>query len=618
MTKRGEYMENIAEAKQKTGIFRLLEIAGEKRDLLILSAILSSISTLLLFIPFVVTYFIVAELLHNAAQPAMSDMALIRRWGLGALWSLLGALVFLYGGSIASHISAFRILYSLRMRLAEHLARLPMGYHTRRSSGAIKKTLEMSVEKIEGFIAHQLSDFIGAVALMVIMLLGMFVLDWRLALVCAVPIAAAYLLQFSLFFSKEGKEIAKQYHDALERMNAAGVEYVRGMPAVKVFGLTVDTFLRFHNSITGYRDCVVEYTKFCKRPYILFTTILASLLAFILPAGLLLLSGQPANQAFALTIMLFLVLAPGLTVPMMKLMYLGGYLQLIAEGVARIDDIFAQKSLGEPDSPQTPGNYRIEFDNVSFSYDGQEAATRTEALTCVSFTAHEQEITALVGPSGSGKSTIANLIPRFWDVRSGSIRIGGVDIRDMGTEKLMDIVAFVFQDVHLFYDTIEENIRMGQANASRDQVIAAAQAACCHEFIEQLPQGYETKIGEGGTYLSGGEAQRVAIARAVLKNAPILVLDEATAFADPENETKIQAGLSALIKGKTVIIIAHRLATIREANQILVVADGQIAESGRHGDLLAQNGLYRRLWEAHIDAGAWALAQNKTTKAVTA
>lgn len=609
-------MNNTTGTTKKIGISRLLEIAGEKKGLLILSGILSVISTILMFIPFVSVYFIVEELLKNAANPALSNMAYIRQWGLRALYSLLISFLFFFGSTMASHISAFRILYGLRMRLARHLAKLPMGYHTRQSSGAIKKTLELSVEKIEGFIAHQLPDFVGAVALPLIMLTAMFILDWRMALACTVPIVAAYLLQSLVFFGGEGKAAMKHYHDALENMNAAGVEYVRGMPAVKVFGLTVNTFLRFSKSINDYRDWAVKYTKYCKRPYIVFMTILTSLLSFILPVGIMLISGQPDNQAFALTLLLFLVLAPGLSTPMMKLMYLGGNMRIISEGVERMDEIFAQKPLDEPVVPKTPPGYGIEFENISFSYDNKDAATRTEALTCVSFAAQEEQITALVGPSGSGKSTIASLIPRFWDVLSGSIRIGGVDIREMGTEKLMELVSFVFQDVHLFYDTIEENIRMGRADATKEQVIEAAKAACCHEFIEHLPQGYQTKIGEGGTYLSGGEAQRVAIARAILKNSPILVLDEATAFADPENETKIQEGLSALIKGKTVIIIAHRLSTIREADQILVVDGGQIVESGKHDELIKHKGLYSRMWEAHIDAGAWSLSKDNKTKAV--
>ena len=610
-------MSKEMENNNKTGIARLLEIANEKRGLLILAGVLSALSALMQLVPYAAIYFIVEELLGNAASPALIDNTIIRYWGGVALISLVVSLALLYVGSMTSHISAFRILYGLRLSLSEHLAKLPMGYHTQKSSGAIKKILEFSVEKIESFIAHQLPDFIAAAATPVVMLAIMYYLDWRLALGCTVPIIAAFALQMLAFMGDKGNQDYKSYNDALEDLNATGVEYVRGMPAVKVFGMTVRSFLKFHDAIENYRSFAIQIGRHYKRPYAVFFVLLASLLAFILPVGVFILSGQPDNQAFALTLLFFLVLGPGLAVPVLKLLYLGGNLRQVTEGVERVAAIFAQQPTPEPAHPETPKNYTIDFENVSFSYDDQDAATRVNALTDISFTAKEKEMTALVGPSGSGKSTIANLIPRFWDIPSGSIRIGGVDIKNIETEKLMDAVSFVFQDVHLFYDTIEENIRMGRSDATMKQVVEAAKKACCHEFIEKLPQGYHTKIGEGGTYLSGGEAQRVAIARALLKDAPILVLDEATSFADPENESKIQQGISELIRGKTVIIIAHRLSTIREANQILVIDEGKLIESGRHKELIEQKGLYHRMWEAHTDAGAWAIAKDVLGKAVT-
>jgi ATP-binding cassette, subfamily B, bacterial IrtA/YbtP len=391
---------------------------------------------------------------------------------------------------------------------------------------------------------------------------------------------------------------------------------VRGMPAVKVFGLTVRNFLRFNQSINAYRDIALRITRQYKSPYAIFFVILTSLLAFMVPVAILRISGQPGNQALALTLLVFLVVAPGLSIPVLKLIYLGGSLREIMEGTRRIDTIFDQTPVPEPTKPKPFSGYDVTFDKVHFTYDDQDSATRTEALTGISFTAREGRITALVGPSGSGKSTIANLIPRFWDVSAGSITIGGVDVREIGTEKLMESVSFVFQDVHLFYDTIEENIRMGNRQATTDDIETAAKAACCHEFITRLPEGYQTAIGEGGTYLSGGEAQRVAIARAILKNAPILVLDEATAFADPENEVKIQTGLVSLIQGKTVIIIAHRLTTIREADHILVINNGKIVGRGTHETLTAKEGLYWRMWQAHIDAGAWELAAEERQEGV--
>jgi ATP-binding cassette subfamily B protein len=580
--------------------------------LLILAAVLSVIATLLQFSPYVAVYFIVAELLENAATPSLIDYGYIQQWGLYALLFLAGALLFTYAGNMCSHIAAFRTLYRMRVRLSQHLARLPMGYFNRQSTGAIKKNLELSVEKIETFIAHHIPDMVGAIVLPVVMLVVMFTLDWRLALAAAIPIFISYLFQMFVFYSKKGRAQMKAWLDSQENLNSEAVEYVRGMPAVKVFGLTVRNFLRFNKSTQEYRDLTLGITRTYKHGYTSFFVLLSSLLAFIVPVAILLISGQPDNQALALTAMVFLVVAPGLSVPVLKLMYLGGSLRQITAGTDRIDEILAQKPVPEPAVPKTPDGCTVSFENVCFSYDDKDAATRIEALTDVSFIAREGEITALVGPSGSGKSTIASLIPRFWDIASGSIKIGSVDVREMGMEKLMDTVSFVFQDVHLFYDTIEENIRMGNSQARQEDVIAAAKAACCHEFIVRLPEGYQTKIGEGGTYLSGGEAQRVAIARAILKNAPILVMDEATAFADPENEVKIQQGLISLIQGKTVIVIAHRLTTIREADTIVVVDNGCIVEQGAHDKLLADGGLYKRMWEAHIDAGAWELSSEES------
>lgn len=609
-------MKDNAINKPRSGIGRLVEIAQEQRILLLVAILLSIVATLLQFSPFVAVYVIVAELLKNAATPSSIDYNLIRQWGILALLFLAGALVFLYAGNMCSHIAAFRILYHMRVRLSQHLAKLPMGYFNRQSTGAIKKNLELSVEKIENFIAHHIPDLVGAIVLPVVMLVVMFVLDWRLALAGAVPIVLSYLFQMFVFYSEKGRTQMEAWLKIQENMNAEGVEYIRGMPAVKVFGLTVRNFLRFNRSIKEYRDVTLGITRTYKHAYTSFFVLLSSLLAFIVPVAILLFSGQPGNQALGLTVIVFLVMAPGLSIPVLKLMYLGGNLRQITTGTDSIDKILAQEPVPEPQTPETPEGCSVSFENVSFSYSDTDASTRTEALTAVSFEARAGEITALVGPSGSGKSTIANLIPRFWDVGSGSIKIGGVDVRVIGTEKLMGMVSFVFQDVHLFYDTIEENIRMGNKGASREDVIAAARAACCHEFIVRLPEGYQTKIGEGGTYLSGGEAQRLAIARSILKNAPILVLDEATAFADPENEVKIQQGLSSLMQYKTVIVIAHRLSTIREANNIVVVDNGRIVGQGTHDKLLLEDGLYRRMWEAHINASAWELTADELRKGV--
>ncbi len=594
-------------AKKKEGISRLLEIAGEKTGLLALSSVLSFISALLQLVPFIAIYFITAEILNNAADPTAINVAHLNAWGWGTLASLVLFTLIFFASIMASHVAAFRIIYTLRLSLCRYLARLPLGYHTNNASGVIQKTLQMNVENTEQFIAHQLPDFITAAVTPLLIFAALFWLDWRLALVCLIPIVFCFVIQFLWFFSAKSKDNMKMYQDKLEQMNAAGVEYIRGMPAVKVFGLTVDSFLSFRNAILGYRDWAIRFSIAHRHNFTLFMTVLTSLGTFILPISGMIFSKQPQDLAFALTLILFLLIAPGLALSVLKITYLGGQMRMISEGVNRIDAIFDQKPIAEPTATtaKIPSKSNLSFYEVSFSYQDHNAAIRNKALDNVSFNAPEGCITALVGPSGSGKSTIGSLAARFWDPDQGSITIGDIDLREMGTDTLMQNLSFVFQDSHLFYDTIEENIRMGNKNASQEQLLAVAKAACCDEFIKQLPKGYQTKIGEEGVYLSGGQTQRICIARAILKDAPILILDEATAYADPENEQKIEQALQVLIHNKTVIIIAHRLSTIQHAEQIIVINEGKIEGSGTHAELLSRNGLYSRMWLAHNQAVAW-------------
>ncbi len=593
--------------KKKTGIGRLLEIAGEKRGLLIGSGILSSISAVFMLTPYISVYFILAELLKNAADPSLYNGELMIRWGIIAILGLLGGLITMYFGGMASHIAAFRILYRLRMRLSKHLGTLQLGYLSQTSTGAVKKIMEQNVEKVETFIAHQLPDMVNALATAIVMLAAMFYLNFWMALVCVAAIILGFSIQASMMVGEKSKKTVKLYHDSLERINGSAVQYVRGMPAVKVFGQTVHSFRRFYEDMTNYRDLSVKYTDEFQNGFIFFKVMLSSLLSFMLPVGVFLFSGKPDSMAFALVLLFYIVMAPGTAAPLYKFIYLASSLRDISEGVSRIDKIFSEIPVPEPINPKKPASFHIEFNKVGFSYDSADAATRTEALSDISFKAEQGKVTALVGPSGSGKSTVANLIPRFWDVNEGSITIGGIDIRNIATEELMNIVAFVFQDTFLFYDSLYENIKVGRPDASREEVIAAAKAAQCHDFIERLPKGYDTLIGEGGTYLSGGEEQRVSVARAILKNAPILVLDEATAFADPENEYKMQKALKELMKNKTVIVIAHRLSSIREADLILVLKEGRIVESGKHTQMAEGSGLYKKMWDAYNDTAHWKL-----------
>lgn len=597
----------MKQKKKKQGLSRLMEIAGQKKGLLFVAGLLSAGSAVCMLMPYWAVYEILRELLANGGNPQTADGAGMIRWGWTAFIGLMGGLILLYAALMASHVAAFRILYGLRVRLSEHIGRLPLGYLTNTSTGAIKKTMEQNIEKIETFIAHTIPDLVNVVATVVVMFLLFFTLDGWMALVCLVVILASLFLQFSNFMGKKAREFTHTYFDAQERMSASAVQYVRGMPVVKIFGQSVRSFRRFNAEIEAYKTFALKCCDTYQNGMIAFAVLLNSMVTFLLPAGILLMQGNEESLAAATVWLFFIVMGPGVASPVYKLMFLGGGTREIDEGVQRIDRILEHKPVPEPDHPQTPVNYDIEFRHVTFAYENIEQQTRTEALHEVSFTAPQGQITALVGPSGSGKSTVANLIPRFWDVTRGEIRIGGIPIRDIGTEKLMELVSFVFQDTFLFYDTLYENIAVGSPHATRQQVEAAARAAQCHDFITRLPQGYDTRIGDRGVYLSGGEAQRVCVARAILKNAPILVLDEATAFADAENEHKMQQALQSLIRGKTVIVIAHRLSSIISADQIVVLKEGRVVQRGRHETLATTEGTYKKMWDAYTSAHQWKL-----------
>lgn len=593
--------------KKKKGLPRLFEIAGEKKGLLILAGVLSALSACCMLIPYLAVYQVLNNLLENEGEINNVDKEYLTDWGWIAFAGLIGGLLLLYGALMSSHMAAFRILYGLRVRLSEHIGRLPLGYLNNSSTGAIKKALEQNVEKIELFIAHTIPDLVNAAATVAVMFVLFFSLNGWMAAACLLAIVISILVQFSLMFGRKSKDFFRQYFDTSEQMSASAVQYVRGMPVVKIFGQTVASFRQFSQSIYAFKKYALHVCDTYQPGMVWFTVLLNSIVTFILPVGLLLLSREPGNVVLAGVYLFFIILGPGVAAPFHKLTFLASNTREIDEGVSRLDAIFEEKPVPEPVIPQSPHKHDIRFEHVSFSYENTKETTRTEALKDISFTAHAGEITALVGPSGSGKSTIANLIPRFWDVTQGAIKIGGINIREIATGQLMDRVSFVFQDSFLFFDTLYENIRVGKPDATEEEVHAAARAAQCDEFIGRLPQGYQTLIGEGGVYLSGGEEQRVSVARAILKNSPILVLDEATAFADPENEYKMQLALQELIKDKTVIIIAHRLSSIISANQIIVLKEGEIVQKGVHAELSRKEGVYKKMWDAYTDAFQWTL-----------
>ena len=600
----------MEKSKKKEGLSRLFEIAGQRKGLLILASLLSAVSAVCMLVPYWAVYEILKQLLSHGVNPAVSDGTCMMRWGWIAFGGLVGGLVLLYAALMSSHVAAFRILYRLRVRLSEHIGKLPLGYLNNTSTGAIKKTMDQNIEKIEGFIAHTIPDLVNVVATVTVMLVIFFSLDVWLTVVCLAVVVISLFLQFSNFMGKRAREFMSIYYDAQEKMSASAVQYVRGMPVVKIFGQSVRSFRQFNAEIQAYKTFALKCCDTYQNGMIAFIVLLNSMVAFILPMGILLLQASPQSLSLAVVWLFFIIMGPGMASPVYKLTFLGGNTRDINEGVNRIDRILEKKPVPEPEHPQVPTAYDVEFRHVSFSYENTEQGTRTEALRDVSFIAQQGKLTALVGPSGSGKSTVANLIPRFWDVEQGEICIGGVDIRQIATAKLMDMVSFVFQDTFLFYDTLYENIVVGSPDATKENVIAAAKAAQCHDFIERLPQGYETRIGDKGVFLSGGEAQRICVARAILKNAPILVLDEATAFADPENEHKMQMALQSLIKNKTVIVIAHRLSSIISAHQIVVMKDGRIVQCGKHEQLSVIEGVYKNMWDAYTSAYHWTLNKN--------
>lgn len=601
----------MKKSKKKKGLSRLFEIAGQRKGLLILAGLLSAGSAACMLVPYWAVYEILKELLSHGSNLSASDGTGITYWGWVAFGGLVGGLVLLYAALMSSHVAAFRILYGLRVRLSEHIDKLPLGYLNNTSTGAIKKTMDQNIEKIEGFIAHTIPDLVNVIATVVVMLVIFFSLDVWLTVVCLAVVVLSLFLQFSNFMGKRAREFMGIYYDAQEKMSASAVQYVRGMPVVKIFGQSVRSFRQFNAEIQAYKTFALKCCDTYQNGMIAFTVLLNSTVTFILPMGILLMQASPQSLSLAVVWLFFIIMGPGMASPVYKLTFLGGNTRDIDEGVNRIDRILEKKPVPEPEYPQVPAAYDVEFRHVSFSYENTEQGTRTEALRDVSFIAPQGKITALVGPSGSGKSTVANLIPRFWDVEQGKICIGGADIRQIPTAKLMDMVSFVFQDTFLFYDTLYENIAVGSPDATKEKVIAAAKAAQCHDFIERLPQGYETRIGDKGVFLSGGEAQRICVARAILKNAPILVLDEATAFADPENEHKMQMALQSLIKDKTVIVIAHRLSSIVSAHQIVVMKEGRIVQRGKHERLSMTEGVYKNMWDAYTSAYHWTLNKIK-------
>lgn len=542
--------------------------------------------------------------------PEMSnlDVSTISMWGWLALCGILGNIVFYFIALLCSHVAAFGTLYELKVAFANHITEIPLGYHLILGSGKLRKVMDENIESIEGFIAHQLPDFIASLVAPLVLVIILLGIDWRYGVVSLLGIVLAFVVQF-MGFNGEAKEKMHRFQTAQENMNSASVEYVRGMSEIKAFNQTADSFKRLSKSITDYTSFVLEYALGWQNCMPAFTTIINNIYLLLIPVGIYVGTHTTDYREYSLTFIFYLIIVHAISGVLNKIMYISESFTQIDGSVERMDEILRIPALPQKTSAAVSiSNYDIAFEDVSFAYEKDSAV---KALSHVSFLAGQGMVTAIVGPSGGGKSTIANLISRFYDVSDGSIKIGGTDIRDIPLDDLMDKVSFVFQDTFLFKQSILENIRMGNKNATEEQVIAAAKAARCHEFIQKLPNGYRTVIGSTGVHLSGGERQRIAIARAIVKDAPIIVLDEATAFSDPENEYLIQKAFEKLIQNKTVVMIAHRLSTIRNADQILVMEKSKLIEVGTHDELLKQNGRYAQMWSSYTESINWKIGTGK-------
>ena len=590
--------------KSKTGLARCMELASDRKGLIFLSALLSSLAAIASFIPYIAVYFMIREILNVFPDLVQLDMGRIMNYGWLALAGIVANILLYFLAIFSSHIAAFGTLYDLKVLFADHITKIPLGYHLTIGSGRLRKIMDENIESVEGFIAHQFPDFVASITAPIVMVIILFVVDWRFGLASLAGIILAFIAEFIGFGSGAMKENMGKYQKASEEMNNASVEYVRGMSVVKAFNQTASSFKKLQEAISGYTEWVLKFSLGWQNCMPAFTTIINNIYLILVPVGILIGSNTSNFKEFSMKFIFYLLFVPAIAGVLNKIMYISESFMQIDGNVARMDEILNIPEMPETANLQKPQGEDVVFDHVSFTYTGNN---EEKALESVSFAAKQGQITAIVGPSGGGKSTIANLISRFWDVTDGKITIGGVDLRDMAQNDLMRQVSFVFQDIFLFKQSILDNIRMGNRDATEEQVIAAAKAAQCHEFISKLPEGYHTVVGTKGVHLSGGERQRIAIARAIIKDSPIIVLDEATAFSDPENEYLIQKAFEKLMQNKTVIIIAHRLSTIRNADKIIVMEKGQIVESGKHDDLVAAGGRYSQMWNHYTEAINWKL-----------
>lgn len=589
--------------KKQSALSRLMDIAGEHKYLVYLSWILAVLSAWIALVPFYDVWRIIKEILE--VKPDYANATHITAYGWQAVEFALLAMAVYIVALMCSHKAAFRVQSNMRVSMMEHIMKLPLGYVESQGTGKIRKVVNDSSAATETFIAHNLPDKAVSAATPVGLLVMMMVFDWRLGLISLIPAAIAFILMGTLMMGPKMAEDMKQYQNSLETMSAEAVEYVRGIPVVKTFGQTVFSFKRFKAAIDDYEKWTLDYTKSMMLPMIGFTTASNGIFAALIIAAYTL-GGNQITTQFALNLIFYILITSTLTTTLMKVAYAGESQMIVEDALNRMDGIFAVSPLPLSDKKNIPKDSSISIENVTFAYD----ESKDNAIDGITMHVKAGEHVALVGPSGGGKTTLASLIARFWDVKSGSIRLGGADVKDIDAKELMNQVSYVFQDSKLLKMSILENVRMGRPDACDDEVMKALQAAQCMDIIEKFPDGVNTVIGSKGIYVSGGEAQRLSIARAFLKNAPVLILDEATAFADPDNERLVQKAFENLAKDKTVIMIAHRLSTVTDADCIYVLKDGRIAESGTHDELTAKNGIYTHMWNEYNKSVNWQVGRN--------
>ena len=590
----------MAEQKTSKPTKRLFEYADNYKYLTIASWVLATVSAFIALVPFYYIWRLIKEVIR--VSPDFDRAQNLSAYGWCAVGSAVLAMLIYMGGLICSHLAAFHVQATMRSRLMRHIMSLPLGFMDKDGSGKVRKIVNESSAATETYLAHQLPDKCVATATPIGLVVLLLVFDWRLGLLSLIPVVLGFAIMSTMMGANMKKKM-EEYQNALEEMSSEAVEYVRGIPVVKTFGQSVFSFKRFRDSIKKYEKWTIAYTKDLRIPMMGLTTAINSVFAILIAATFWLggVKSGSADGTFLLNLMFYIIITPIITVTMTKMMYAGENVMIVEDALNRIDGLLEKKPLPQSVNTEKPQDASISFKNVSYRYDGAS----DDAIHNISLDIKSGEHIAFVGPSGGGKSTLAKLIARFADVNSGFIEIGGVNVKNIKASDLMNTVSFVFQDSKLLKMSIFDNVRMGNKNAMREEVIEALHNAQCDDIIEKLPGGIDTVIGSKGTYLSGGETQRIAIARAMLKNAPILILDEATAFADPDNEAKVQAAFSKLSEGKTVIMIAHRLSSVTEVDRIYVLKNGQICQSGTHENLLSQDGLYAHMWKEFNKSVSW-------------